>query len=39
MLSDHPDWGRAGVRFDVLIVDADGRVRRIVDAFRAGEEG
>jgi hypothetical protein len=29
-----PDWGRRGVRFDVLVVDAAGEVRRIADAFR-----
>ncbi len=34
VLAEHPDWGRAGVRFDVLLVDAAGRVRRITDAFR-----
>ena len=34
LLAEHPDWGRAGVRFDVLLVDTDGRVRRIADAFR-----
>ena len=34
LLGEHPDWGRAGVRFDVLLVDAAGRVRRIADAFR-----
>lgn len=34
-LAEHPDWGRAGVRFDVLLVDAAGAVRRIEDAFRA----
>lgn len=33
-LADHPEWGRAGVRFDVLLVDDTGRVRRIADAFR-----
>lgn len=37
VLGEHPDWGRAGVRFDVLLVDAAGRVRRIADAFRSGE--
>jgi putative endonuclease len=37
VLSDHPDWGINGVRFDVLVVDAQGRVRRIADAFRAGQ--
>jgi putative endonuclease len=34
VLGAHPDWGRAGVRFDVLLVDPAGRVRRIADAFR-----
>ena len=34
-LAEHPEWGRAGVRFDVLLVDATGAVRRIEDAFRA----
>ncbi len=33
-LAEHPSWGRAGVRFDVLLVDDAGRVRRIADAFR-----
>ncbi len=36
-LAEHPEWGRAGIRFDVLLVDAGGAVRRIKDAFRAGE--
>lgn len=34
LLAEHPGWGRAGVRFDVLLVDAAGTVRRIADAFR-----
>ena len=34
LLAAHPDWGRNGVRFDVLLVDAAGAVRRIADAFR-----
>jgi putative endonuclease len=34
LLAAHPDWGRAGVRFDVMLVDSDQRVRRIKDAFR-----
>jgi putative endonuclease len=34
VLAEHPDWGRAGVRFDVLLVDRAGRVRRVADAFR-----
>jgi putative endonuclease len=34
-LAAHPDAAHAGVRFDVLVVDAAGHVRRIADAFRA----
>jgi putative endonuclease len=34
VMAEHPEWGRAGVRFDVLLVDAAGQVRRIADAFR-----
>jgi putative endonuclease len=34
ILAEHPDWGSAGVRFDVVLVDGTGRVRRIADAFR-----
>lgn len=40
LLGSHPEWGLAGygdagLRFDVMVVDAHGRVRRITDAFRA----
>ncbi len=40
LLGNHPEWaaagfGEAGLRFDVVLVDAHGRVRRIIDAFRA----
>lgn len=34
VLADHPEWGRSGVRFDLVLVDDAGRVRRIADAFR-----
>lgn len=37
LLAANPGWGKAGVRFDVIVVDAAGRVRRITDAFRAGD--
>jgi putative endonuclease len=37
LLAAHPEWGRAGVRFDVLLVDAALQVRRITDAFRVEE--
>ncbi|MFC7473835.1 YraN family protein [Dankookia sp. GCM10030260] len=36
-LAEHPGHGAAGIRFDVLLVAADGRVRRIADAFRLGD--
>jgi putative endonuclease len=36
-MAAHPQHGAAGVRFDVLLVDGAGQVRRIADAFRAGE--
>lgn len=35
-LAAHPGHGAAGMRFDVILVAADGTARRIVDAFRAG---
>ena len=34
VLATHPDWGAEGVRFDLMLVDASGVVRRITDAFR-----
>jgi putative endonuclease len=34
LLAQHPDWGIAGTRFDVMLVDRQHRVRRIADAFR-----
>ncbi len=37
LLAANPGWGAAGVRFDVLLVDAQGAVRRIADAFRVEE--
>jgi len=39
ILAEHPDWGVNGVRFDVLVVDPAGRIRRIADAFRLGDIG
>ena len=33
-LAEHPDWEREGMRFDLIVVDAAGTVRRIADAFR-----
>ena len=34
VLAAQPDWTHAGVRFDVIVVDRAGRLRRISDAFR-----
>jgi putative endonuclease len=34
VLAEHPDWARPGMRFDLILVDAAGIVRRIADAFR-----
>jgi putative endonuclease len=34
ILANNPQWGSNGVRFDLLLVDAAGVVRRIADAFR-----
>jgi putative endonuclease len=39
ILGEHPEWGARGVRFDVLLVDPTGKVRRIADAFRLGDQG
>ena len=36
-LAGNPGHGAAGMRFDVLLVAADGKVRRIADAFRIGD--
>jgi len=36
-LAENPGHGTAGMRFDVLLVAADGTVRRIADAFRPGD--
>ncbi len=33
-LAANPGWGLAGVRFDVMLVDAAGHVRCVADAFR-----
>ena len=33
-LAENPGWGPNGVRFDVLLVDQAGSVRRVADAFR-----
>lgn len=37
VLAENPGWGIAGVRFDVIVVDRAGAIRRIADAFRLGD--
>lgn len=34
VVAQHPDWARSGTRFDLIVVDRTGTVRRIADAFR-----
>lgn len=34
VLAQYPEWGKQGARFDVIVVDNAGAVRRISDAFR-----
>ncbi len=34
ILAEHPAWQAASTRFDVMLVDRAGRVRRVADAFR-----
>jgi putative endonuclease len=36
-LAANPGHGAAGTRFDVMLVDGEGCVRRIADAFRVGD--
>lgn len=36
-LAANPGHGMAGMRFDVMLVDDQGRVRRIAEAFRVGD--
>lgn len=36
-LAGNPGHGAAGIRFDVMLVDPAGRVRRVADAFRVGD--
>jgi putative endonuclease len=37
ILDRYPEHGRHGVRFDIVVVDPAGRVRRVADAFRPGD--
>ncbi|RYJ01214.1 MAG: YraN family protein, partial [Acetobacteraceae bacterium] len=37
-LAENPGHGAAGIRFDLLLVAADGTTRRIADAFRVGDD-
>jgi putative endonuclease len=37
VLAEHPEWGSSGVRFDVVVVNPAGQMRRIADAFRPAD--
>ncbi len=37
ILAEHPEWGSSGVRFDVVVVNPAGQMRRIADAFRPSD--
>jgi len=37
LLAEHPEWGNAGVRFDVFLVDRAGAIDWIEDAIREDE--
>ncbi len=34
LIGENAGWGRQGIRFDLMLVDAGGVVRRVADAFR-----
>lgn len=34
LLAENPEWGAGGVRFDLLLMDQSGTMRRVADAFR-----
>jgi putative endonuclease len=34
LLAENPGWGMDGVRFDVILVDPNQRIRRVKDAIR-----
>ncbi len=34
LMAEHPGWGASGVRFDVMLVNPEGDIRRVIDAFR-----
>jgi putative endonuclease len=37
LMAKQPDWFGTDLRFDVIVIGRDGTLRRIVDAFRAGD--
>jgi putative endonuclease len=34
LLAENPGWGAEGIRFDVILVDPNQRIRRVKDAIR-----
>ncbi len=37
LMAEEPGWFGAELRFDVIVMGRDGTLRRIIDAFRAGD--
>jgi len=37
LMAEEPEWFGGELRFDVVVLGRDGTLRRIADAFRAGE--
>ena len=37
LLDRHPGWSGHDFRFDIILMDGAGRLRRIIDAFRIGD--
>ena len=38
LLAQHPEWNGCRLRFDLIVLDHAGQIRRIADAFRIGDD-
>ncbi|WP_428390652.1 YraN family protein [Lichenicoccus sp.] len=38
LLAQHPEWAGCHLRFDLVLLDHAGQIRRIADAFRIGDD-
>ncbi len=39
LLGRHPEWSDHSLRFDLVVLDNAGRMHRLADAFRIGDDG